>query len=315
MDHSQRRRDQWAREKGLLEKEVQRLRALFNDRAKKEKLNNDLWILSIQEAEDLKWKAKATEAQAENRDKVIALLKDKLTQSESLLNENNETIARLTKEHQDILTQFYDQQEQMEDLQARCRELEFDVKDKTARIKTLTESQGLTGSALQQQLVKERESLAETVKKLNVQADLQEDKIIAAQTMASQLKKKSTHETMPDEEIRKVIENDFRVNTKTWAGKWTTKDLNDAARVYNSPPLRNEVEKVVRIEGLQGWLQGVKPRYVVDALLSQYISEEIFQQPLHQLSAAFKSPEILTELYTTSLNSLLPVSSGNFAEI
>lgn len=61
---------------------------------------------------------------------MLALLKDKLTQSEGLLNENNDTIGKLTKEHQDILTQFYNQQDQMEDLQARCLELEIDVKDK-----------------------------------------------------------------------------------------------------------------------------------------------------------------------------------------
>lgn len=304
MESPQRGHDRWAREKELLEQEVERLSALLDDRAKKGKLNNDLWILSIQEAEDLKWKAKATEAQAENRDKVIALLKDKLTQSENLLNENNDTIGHLTKEHQGILAQFYNQQEQMEDLQARCRELEIDLKDKAARIKTLTESQGLTQSAFHQHLIKERDSLAETVTKLNAQADLQEDKIIAAQTMVSQVKKKPTHETMPDEEIRKVIENDFRVNTKTWARNWAIQDLNDMARVYNSPSLRKEIEKFVRAGGVQGWLQGVKARYVVDALLNQYISEEIIQQPLHQLGAAVKSPEILTKLYNTSLDGM-----------
>lgn len=315
MDDSQPSHGRWAKEKELLEQEVQRLSALLNDRTRKEKLNNDLWILSIQEAEDLKWKAKATEAQAENRDKVIALLKDKLTQSESLLNENNVTIGKLTKEHQGILTKFYNQQDQMEDLQARCLELEIDVKDKAGRIKALTESQGLTQSALQQQLVKERDSLAETIKKLNVQADLQEDKIIAAQTMASQAKKKPTHETLPDEEIRKVIENDLRVNTKTWARTWAIQDLKDMARIYNSPLLRKEIEKFVRAEGVQGWLRGVKARFVVDALLTQYISEEIIQQPLHQLSAAVKSPEVLTKLYTTSLDSLWPILLRSLIEI
>lgn len=54
MDDSQSIHGRWAREKELLEQEVQRLSAHLNDRTRKEKLKNDLCILSIQEAEDLK---------------------------------------------------------------------------------------------------------------------------------------------------------------------------------------------------------------------------------------------------------------------
>ena len=102
MDNSPGGRDRWAREKESLEQEVQRLNVPLYVQVQKERLNNDLHILSIQEAENLKRKAKVTEAQAENRDKVIVLLKDELAQSESILNGNNEVIEQLTIEHQDI---------------------------------------------------------------------------------------------------------------------------------------------------------------------------------------------------------------------
>ena len=306
MDDSPRDHDQLAREKELLEQKVQRLNSLLDVQVQKERLNNDLHILSIQEAENLKRKAKATEAQAENRDKVIALLKDELAQSESILNGNNEVIEQLTKERQDILTENHNQQEQIKELQAQYRKLEINVKDKAACITTLTESQSLPQSASQQQLIKEKDGRAETIEKLDVQAGLQEGKVTAAQTMISPVKKKKkwTHETMHDEEIRKLIGSDFRAQTDTWAKRWAIHDLNLMAEVYKSPPLRKEIEKIVRAEGLQRWLQGVKPGYVVDALLSQYISEKIFRQPLHRLGTTVRTPEILTDLYTTSIDSL-----------
>lgn len=298
--------DRWAREKELLEQEVQRIKALLDVQVQKERLNNDLYILSIQEAENLKWKAKATEAQAENRDKVIALLKNELTRSESILNGNNEVIGQLTKEHQNILTQFHNQQEQIKELQAQCSKLEIDVKDKAVCIKTSTISQGLPQSASQRQLITERESPAETIEKLDVLAGLQESKVTAAQTMTSPVKKKNktTHETMHDEEIRKLIENDFRVQIDGWTMRWANHDLNLMAEVYKSASLRKEIEKIVRTEGLRYWLQGVKPGYVVDALLSQYICEKIFRQPLHRLGTTFRTPEIPTDQCTTSIDSL-----------
>ncbi|KAI9777866.1 MAG: hypothetical protein M1839_008543 [Geoglossum umbratile] len=301
-----RERDQWVREKEELEGDTRRLLLQLDEQAKLRELDHQLWVLSIRGEEHLKQQISALEAQVKSRDNAIRLLKDKLKGSQDLLNEHSESIKRLGQELRDSRSQCYAQEEKIEDLEMRCLELGADLRGKTTQVDKLLASQNLSGSALAKQLQNQIESQAQTIKELSVKADSQEDKIQKAQEAAFQLQKKARRDTMDDSEIRVLLQNEFMEMTKEWAKEWSVPELNTNDAAYKSEILRKEFEKV----GHGSQLKGVSPRIVLTALLSNFISERIFQQPFPQLfsdgpSASGKSrPQMTATNFSEIMNRL-----------
>jgi len=275
----------WEAEKNDLERKIQRLEAQLNDKHKTIDLEKQLLILGIREDEQLKWQIQALEAQLNSKENKIGLLRDKLSGSEELLNEYSKTIDRLTSEVYVWRDKFYAQEEQMEDLEGRCVGLESEVKEKSERIEILSVKGH--GGSVQEKYLKLIEEQAGRIKELQSKVSTQESRIKSAQESVFQLHKKARYDTMEDGEIRLLLENEVLEKMKDWARSWEAQESNFDKAGYESTDLLEAIQKVadVRKGHLREQLQGLIPRVIITALLSQYVRENVFQQPFHQLGS------------------------------
>ena len=172
-------------------------------------------------------------------------------------------------------------------IETRCLELGYDNGYKSTQLEKHRQSQGFTRSEREKQLQIQVESQAEMIKELGVRVESQEENIQAAQEFAFELRKKSRHDAMDDGEIRVVLENEILRMPKDWAKKWAmdTTEL-EKSPGYQTAELQQELRKVTGFQGdaLREYLKGLPPYIVLNALLSHYSAEYIFQQPFFSLN-------------------------------
>jgi uncharacterized protein YoxC len=272
-----------------LELKIQRLEAELNDKSKMRELEKELLILGIREDEQLKCQVQALEARLNSKDKKIDLLKDKLGGSDELLSEYNKTIDHLTRETHVWRDRFYVQEEQTEALETRCIGLESDVKEKSVRIDAIS-AKGQGGSG-EEKYLKHLNEQAGKIKELQGKVITQESRIASAQASVIQLHKKSRYDTMEDGEIRLLLENKVLEKTRDWARSWAAQEADVDGVGYESADLLEAVRKVANVRKgyLRQQLQGLSPRVIVTALLSQYLRENIFQRPFHQFGSGSRN--------------------------
>jgi hypothetical protein len=274
---------QWREEKDELERKIQRLETRLENQSKTRELEKELLVLDIREDERLKWQIKALEAQLDTKDQKINLLKDKVSESERVLDRYEKVINGLTHDIRGWRDRFHDEENQREALEAGKIELESEIKMKSALIESLQAKDGNGQSEEMDRIATQAWKIHELQTKLAGQ----EGQIRVAQESVARLQKNASHDKMDENEIRLKLENKVLEKIKDWAQSWATqeRDLNSAR--YISPDVLEALQKVsdVRMENVRKQLQGLSPRIIVNALLSRYLQEKVFQEPFHLLGS------------------------------